>query len=81
MEMNPFFRDANHKFLIWHAVLGKGVGTISLGILSYFLYRITVSFDKRLATLLACAGPLMVGWMIWNVALNNLFMLLNWVNP
>lgn len=79
-EENPYFRDAAHKFLAWHAVVGKSTYTLILAAMSYLTYRLVAPFDKRLATFLACAGPLLIGWQIWMVANNNLFVILKWIN-
>jgi hypothetical protein len=80
-EMNPFFRDAGHHFAAGHAMTGKFTLTLISASLSYFLYRLAAPLDKRVATILACAAPLYYGWILWQVANNNFFYIMRWVNP
>jgi len=80
-ELNPFFRDAAHHFVTFHSIVGKSTFTAIAGIVSLFMYRLVEPLDKRLATILACLFPLYYGWMIWQVANNNFFFLMHWVNP
>jgi hypothetical protein len=80
-ELNPYFRDANHQFMAGHAVFGKLSLTFIMGALSCLLYRLAKPLDERLANILACIGPLYFGWMLWQVANNNFFMIMRWVNP
>jgi len=80
-EDNPYFRDAEHHFMAWHAMLGKSIFTLNLAILSYLAYRLLAPLDKRVAALAACVGPLYFGWYFWGVANNNIFVILHWVSP
>ena len=79
-EGNPFFRDSNHLFIASHALVGKSLLTLITGVVSYFLYKLLEPIDRRVATLSACIAPLFFGWEIWQVANNNLFFILRWVN-
>ena len=79
-EGNPFFRDSNHLFLWSHALIGKSLLTLISATASYFLYKLLEPFDVRLAAVAACAAPLFFGWELWQVANNNLFFILHWVN-
>jgi hypothetical protein len=80
-ELNPYFRNSDHLFMAGHAAFGKLSLTAIMGTLSYFLYKLAEPLDKRVATVLACIGPLWFGWMLWQVANNNFFMIMRWVNP
>ena len=80
-ELNPYFRDPNHIFVASHALFGKAVLTAVIGSVSYLAYRLVEPLDKRVATLLACLLPLWWGFQIWQVANNNFFMIMRWVNP
>jgi len=80
-EMNPFFRNENHLFMASHALVGKTLLTLITASLSYFLYKLAEPLDKRVATVLACLAPLYYGWVLWEVANNNLFMMLHWFFP
>jgi len=80
-EMNPFFRDADHLFNVPHALFGKASLTLIAGTLSYLLYKAAEPLDRRVASVLACAAPLYFGWVLWQVANDNFFMIMRWVNP
>jgi hypothetical protein len=79
-EGNPFFRDPNHAFVASHALLGKSLLTLVAGTGSYLLYKLIEPIDQRVATLAACVAPIIFGWAIWQVANNNIFFILRWVN-
>lgn len=80
-ELNPYFRNADHLFMAGHAMFGKFSLTAIIGSLSYLLYRLVEPLSKPVATVLACIAPLWFGWMLWQVANNNFFMIMRWVNP
>ena len=80
-EDNPYFRDAEHHFMAWHALVGKAGFTFILATVSYLAYRVLEPLDKRVAMVAACAGPLFFGWTFWSVANNKIFVILHWVNP
>jgi len=79
--MNPFFRDADHLFVASHALVGKGILTLELGVLSYILYRLVEPLNKHVATILACAIPLYIGWTLFGIAEDNFFVVLRWFFP
>ena len=80
LEGNPYFRDSDHLFIWSHALVGKSLLTLVSGTASYFLYKLLEPIDTRLAALAACIAPLVFGWELWQVANNNLFWILRWVN-
>jgi hypothetical protein len=80
-ELNPYFRDASHRFVALHGLIGKSTLTLALAGVSYLAYRLVAPLDKRWATLLASVLPLWYGWLIWRVVDSNLFVILRWVNP
>jgi len=80
-EGNPFFRDSNHLFIASHALVGKSLLTLISATGSYLLYKLLEPIDTRLAALAACIAPFIFGWELWQVANNNLFFILHWVNP
>ena len=79
-EENPFFRNSLHQFMAWHAALGKTNMMLAAASLSYLAYRVVAPLDKRVATVLACALPLYFGWELFQIANDNLFYILQWVN-
>jgi hypothetical protein len=79
-EENPYFRNAAHQFLTWHATVGKGSFTFVLAALSYFAYRLVKPLNENVASILACVLPLFYGWQMWQVANNNFFWIMRWVN-
>jgi hypothetical protein len=80
-ELNPFFRNELHQFVAPHALVGKLILTAIAGSLSWLAYKLVEPLDKRVAILLACVFPLYWGWGLWQVANDNLFWLMHWVNP
>jgi len=80
-EENPFFRDAAHHFSVGHSIVGKGTFALVGAAISLFLYRLFLPLNKYVATILACAIPLYYGWVLWQVADNNFFFIMRWVNP